>query len=166
MLGRAADDGGELDLPIYLLRIVGHFDGLAGVGERARGLDEVPGLQVQRVRIGLRRPAMARVHLGDVVGVVRAGAVDGGRPAHRREQLCARERLALDPALARVRRRFPECRLRGLPIVEDAEHGGIGGLAGELCGIEQLVAHDQAGAGAGGRLVGCEPVAGRGRFTH
>ena len=124
----------------------------------------MPGLQPERMRIGLRRPAVARVHLGGVVGVVRAGAIDRRRPQHRRKQLRAAERrpsTLLLPALAAAAFSAP---CAALPVVEDAEHGRVGRLAGELGGVEDLVVDDKAGAGSVGGLIGRELVAGHGRL--
>src|SRR5436309_11928648 len=52
--------------------------------------------------------------------------------------------------------------LRVLPVFQDSQHGCVGGLAGELGGVEQLVVNDEAGTRAVGGLIGRKLVAGHG----
>ena len=120
----------------------------------------MPGLETLAVRIWLHGPVHAAGHLGGVVGIVGAGAVDRRGPAHRRQQLAARKRQGLDAAFPRLRGGLVQDALRRSPILEDAEHGRIGALARELGGVEHLVVDHEAGAGAVSALVGREPVAG------
>ena len=117
------------------------------------GLDEVPRLQALLVRIGrLRRGPSAR-HRGGVVGVVGAGAEDGRRERHRRHQLGLGERQALGAAFGGAGGGLLQRALGRLPVGEDAGDGRIGGLAGELGGVEYVVADHEARARTFARLI-------------
>jgi hypothetical protein len=160
VLGRPADDGGKLDLPVHRLGVAGNLDGRAGVGDGARGFDEMPRLEALLVRIGRRRMALFRRHRRGVVGVIGAGAIDGRRIPHRREQLGLAERLALRPAFGRGSGGFFQRALGRLPVFQDTDDRGIGRLAGQLCRIEHIVADDKTGARPIARPIGREFVSG------
>src|SRR3954469_4264288 len=73
---RPADDRSELGFPVELLRAARSRDPGARPDHAGAGLDEEPGLQAELARILRQRQILGARHLGDVVGVVRAGAVD------------------------------------------------------------------------------------------
>ena len=130
---------------------------------RARRLDEMPRLQPDLMRVRRRRDVLQLRHLHHVIGVVGAGAIDRRWPQHRRKQLGAPERPALQPALAGRRRGLLQHVLCRGPLIEDRQHAGIARLARECGGVEQLVADRDPGARAFVRLIGDEHVAGHGR---
>ena len=122
------------------------------------------------MRIGGRRPVVARRHFVGVVGIVRAGAIDRRGKAHRGEQFSPRERAALglsaafSGTFADASGSHAQCTVRGAPVGEDAEDGRISGLAGQRHGIEHLVVDDEPGARPIAGLIGREFVAGG--FCH
>jgi hypothetical protein len=124
------------------------------------------------VRIGRRRPVVARRHLGSVIGIIRAGAIDGGRKSHRRQQFCPSQRPAFYAAFAAPFARtfaeagcgFAQGSVRGSPIGEDAEHARIGSLAGQRRDVKNLIADDNARARTVALLIGCQFITGG--FRH
>ena len=102
------------------------------------------------MRIGRLRHALLARHRRGVIGIIGAGAEDGQRQRHWRQQFGLGQRLTLGAALGCVlggaghgllQRRFGR-----FPVGEDAGDGGIDRLAGELGGVEHLVANDDARA--------------------
>ena len=124
------------------------------------GFDEMPGLEPLFMRIGRRRLAFLGRHRRGVVGVIGAGAIDRRRKPHRRQQFRLVQRLALGPAFRGAGGGLFQHALGRLPVVENADDGGIGRLAGELRGVEHLFADDEAGARAVARFISRELVAG------
>src|SRR5262245_24712608 len=83
-----ADHRDQLGFPIELLRAARTRDAGARPDHAgARRLDEKPGLQSERARILRRRQILRPSHLRDVVGVVRARAVDRPGIEQRRVEL-------------------------------------------------------------------------------
>ena len=140
------------------LGVIGGFHGRAGIGDGARGLDEMPRLEALLVRIGRRRLAFLGRHRRGMVGVIGAGAEDGRRRRERREEFRLGERQPLDPALRRRGGGLLQRALGGAPMRENAHHGRVFRLAGELGGVEHLLADDQAGARPFARFIRRELV--------
>src|SRR5262245_30133303 len=118
----------------------------------------MPRLKALGMRIGLERPVHAAGHLGGMVGIVGARAIDRGGPAHRRQEFGARERQGFDAAFSSRRGRFPQHAFRRSPVLEDAEDRRVGALAREVGGIEYLAVDDQPSARAIRGLVSRELV--------
>ena len=151
-----ADHGGELDLPVDHLRVDRQLDPGAGPHHRApRSLDEVPGLFSQLFHCRPGWLALGPRHLGHVIGVVRAGAVDVARVQHRCQQPRTFERHALCAPLARrdVLGTLSQEPAGSAPVLEHTEHARMGGGVCQLCRIVHGVAHKHARARSPIRLV-------------
>jgi len=111
-----------------------------------------------RVRLG-RAAACAR-HFGGMVGVVRPGAIDRRRPQDRRQQLGDGERLAGNGRGGRL----VEALLRRRPVLQDAQHALVGGMARQLGGIANPLADHHPGARTLGARIGYKLVACHDRF--
>src|SRR6266852_3585207 len=142
---RLPDHGRELDFPVHLLRSRRELHFRAGADHRAsRGLDEVPGLLAQILHRRPRFLALRARHLGHVIGVVGARAIDVAGIEHGREQLRALEGHAFRPAFSRgdALRSGGEGAVCPAPVLERAENRGPRRLAGEAGRVVDLLADE------------------------
>src|SRR6266853_648434 len=142
---RPADHGRELDLPVHFLRVRRQFDRCAGADHRAPGsLYEMPGLLAQVLHCRSRLLALRARHLGHVIGVVGARAIDVAGMEHRCEQLRAPERHAFRLALSGgdALCRGGEDAMRLAPVLQRAEDRRPRRLPGEACRVVDLLADE------------------------